>query len=253
MRGYSPSRSAGDPTRVSCAPVLTAIKAAPLRCSETHAGRPASRPSRSADRLGEQPLPRRDQRVPAWLAGLVLPALLAACASPPVRFYTLGAPAIATGAVPVGAVTPATPTVAVARVTLPDYLDGQDLIARDGNRIERSATGRWASRLSLGATDLITARLAQSRTDLFVTDQPQILPATWRLAVNISRLDIAHDGTASLAADWSIIPHDEHQPLIHQRATLTRQGPATTDDQVATLTQSILDDLAERIAAGWPR
>ncbi|WP_338030247.1 PqiC family protein [Gluconacetobacter tumulicola] len=181
------------------------------------------------------------------MAGLVLPALLAACASPPVRFYTLGAPAIATGAVPVGTVTPATPTVAVARVTLPDYLDGQDLIARDGNRIERSATGRWASRLSLGATDLITARLAQSRTDLFVTDQPQILPATWRLAINISRLDIAHDGTASLAADWSIIPHDERQPLLHQRTTLTRQGPATTDDQVATLTQSALDALADQI------
>ena len=179
--------------------------------------------------------------------------MLAACASPPVRFSTLGAPAIATGAVPVGSVTPTTPVVTVARVTLPDYLDGQDLIARDGNRIERSATGRWASRLSLGATDLITARLAESRTDLFVTDQPQVLPATWRLAVNISRLDIAHDGTASLVADWSIVPHDERQPLLHQRASLTRQGPAATDDQVATLTQAILNDLAERISASWPR
>ncbi|GBQ30394.1 outer membrane lipoprotein [Gluconacetobacter sacchari DSM 12717] len=191
--------------------------------------------------------------MPAWLAGLVLPAILAACASPPVRFYTLGAPAIATGAVPVGSVTPATPVVTVSRVTLPDYLDGQDMIVRDGNRIERSAAARWASRLSLGATDLITARLAQGRTDLFVTDQPQVLPATWRLAVNISRLDIARDGTASLAADWSIIPHDERQPLLHQRATLTRQGPAATDEQVAALTQAILDDLAERITASWPR
>ncbi|MFT8643926.1 PqiC family protein [Gluconacetobacter dulcium] len=250
MKNRSASRAAGDPTRVHCASLLTAIKAAPLRCSRTHAGRAAARHSRSAARLAERFL---SPRASARLLALLLPAMVAACASPPVRFYTLGAPAIATGAVPVGSVTPTTPVVTVARVTLPDYLDGQDLIARDGNRIERSATGRWASRLSLGATDLITARLAESRTDLFVTDQPQVLPATWRLAVNISRLDIAHDGTASLVADWSIVPHDERQPLLHQRASLTRQGPAATDDQVATLTQAILNDLAERIAASWPR
>ncbi|GAA4485318.1 hypothetical protein GCM10023157_29890 [Gluconacetobacter asukensis] len=40
-------RAGGDPTRVSCAPVLTADKAAPLRCSETHAGRGPAGRSRS--------------------------------------------------------------------------------------------------------------------------------------------------------------------------------------------------------------
>ncbi|ACI51014.1 protein of unknown function DUF330 [Gluconacetobacter diazotrophicus PA1 5] len=187
------------------------------------------------------------------LAFLVVPAFLAGCASPPVRFYTLGAPAIATGAVPTGIVTPATPVVEVARVTLPDYLDGQDIVVRAGNQIERSATGRWASRLSLGATDLITAQLARGRTDLFVTDQPQSLPATWRLAVNISRLDVTRDGTASLEADWSIIPHDANLPILHSRAAFTQAGAAATDGDTARLTQAVLEQLAERIVAGWPR
>ncbi|GAA4485773.1 hypothetical protein GCM10023157_31110 [Gluconacetobacter asukensis] len=49
-------RAAGDPTRVSCAPVLTAIKAAPLRCSETHDGRGPSGRSRSAAHIYNQAL-----------------------------------------------------------------------------------------------------------------------------------------------------------------------------------------------------
>jgi uncharacterized protein len=188
----------------------------------------------------------------ALVSLLAVPVLLAGCASPPVRFYTLGAPAIAVGAVPTGIVTPTTPVVAVARVALPDYLDGQEIVVRDGNRIENSATGRWAGRLSLGATDLITARLAEARHDLFVTDQPQTLPATWRLAVNISRLDVTRHGTASLDADWSIIPNDPHRPILHSRASFSQGGPATTDGETASLTQAVLDQLADRIIAGWP-
>ncbi|MFW7267472.1 acyltransferase family protein [Gluconacetobacter sp. Hr-1-5] len=49
-------RAGGDPARVSCASVLTAIKAAPLRCSETHAGRAAARHSRSPARICGQAL-----------------------------------------------------------------------------------------------------------------------------------------------------------------------------------------------------
>ncbi|GBQ81186.1 outer membrane lipoprotein [Gluconacetobacter johannae DSM 13595] len=205
--------------------------------------RPPSRPSR----------PTHAARMA--LSALLPMLVLAGCASPPVRFYTLGAPAIATGAVPVTAspLATATPVVEVGRIVLPDYLDGQDIVVRAGNQIERSAGGRWASRLSVGATDLITARLAQARTDLFVTDQPQPLPATWRLTVNISRLDVTRDGAAALDADWSIIPHDPHLPILRSRASLTQSGSAATDGAVATLTQALLDKLADRIVAGWPK
>ncbi|MBB2200027.1 membrane integrity-associated transporter subunit PqiC [Gluconacetobacter tumulisoli] len=205
--------------------------------------RPPSRPSRRA-------------RMARTALSAMLPlVLLAGCASPPVRFYTLGAPAIATGAVPVtsAALAPTAPVVEVGRIVVPDYLDGQDIVVRSGNQIDRSASGRWASRLSVGATDLITARLAQARTDLFVTDQPQPLPATWRLTVNVSRLDVTRDGTAALDADWSIIPHDPRLPILHNRASLTQSGSAATDGAVATLTQALLDQLADRIVAGWPK
>ncbi|MEJ1979320.1 MAG: ABC-type transport auxiliary lipoprotein family protein [Acetobacteraceae bacterium] len=57
--------------------------------------------------------------------------LLAACASPPLTLYTLGAPSIAADAPPLGR---RAMVIEVRRVTLPDYLDTQDIFVRDGNR-----------------------------------------------------------------------------------------------------------------------
>lgn len=177
-------------------------------------------------------------------ACLTLALLLAGCAAPPLKLYTLGAPAVAVGAE--GGLASA-PTLEVRRVALPDYLDSQDIVTRDGSTIARSSRGRWASRLSLGATDLITARLAASHPALFVTDQPQAMPAQWRLFVNISRLDVSADGTAALVADWTIVPRDPARPELRDRVSVTAQGPVKTDADVVALTNTVLDDLAARI------
>lgn len=183
-------------------------------------------------------------------ACLTLAVLLAGCAAPPLTLYTLGAPAVAVGAE--GGLASA-PTLEVRRVALPDYLDTQDIVTRQGSQIDRSATGRWASRLSLGATDLITARLAASHPALFVTDQPQAVPATWRLFVNISRLDVSADSTAALVADWTIVPRDPARPELRDRAAFAVQGPVKTDADVVALTNALLDRLADRIGADLPR
>lgn len=183
----------------------------------------------------------------AWVS---LGLLVSACAAPPLTLYTLGAPAVAVGAEgnPADA-----PTLEVRRVALPDYLDTQDIVTRDGSTIARSGTGRWASRLSLGATDLITARLAAARPDLFVTDQTVIGAPAIRLFVTISRLDVSAAGQAALAAAWTIEPHDPRQPILRDRATVTLQGPAKTDAEVVALTNGLLDQLAARIATDLAR
>ncbi|RBM08597.1 PqiC family protein [Novacetimonas cocois] len=192
------------------------------------------------------------------VGGLIVSAsLLAACSSAPVKFYTLGASAIATGATsPSGSVSPVTDSTTVIEVEharIPDYLDGQDILVRDGHEIERSSLGRWASRLSVGATDLVTARLAQKWPDRFVTDQPQPQPPTWRLAINISRLDVSRNGAAALNADWSIIPQDLHQPIQRNRTHIETTGSgAGSNNHVAETTESLLDQLSDKIAASWP-
>ncbi|HVJ52873.1 MAG TPA: PqiC family protein [Aliidongia sp.] len=180
------------------------------------------------------------------LALLTLPA---GCAAPPVKLYTLGGPAIAAGAAPAADApfAPSTPIVEVRRVALPDYLDTQDIVVRRGNQIDRSSEGRWSSRLSIGATDLIAARLAALRPDMLVTGQPQVTPPSFRLAIDISRLDVSASGTVALEANWTIVPKGEDLPITHGRASLSEEGAVATDEEVVALTDAILDRLAGRI------
>jgi uncharacterized protein len=168
---------------------------------------------------------------------------LAACAAPPLKVYTLDAPAVLVDTGP--AQTQA--SLKVWRIVLPDYLDTQDIVLRKGSQINRSNHARWASRLSIGSTDLVTARLAAARPDLFVTDQPMVSPARYSLFINISRLDVSWDGTASLAADWTIVPRDERRSELHDRTAFALTGPVKTDADIVALTNAILGELAVRI------
>lgn len=191
--------------------------------------------------MRQSPCPRR---WPGWtLLALGLSASLAGCAAPPLKVYTLDAPAVMVDNGP--AQTAA--SLEVWRVVLPDYLDTQDIVLRQGSEINRSSHARWASRLSIGATDLITARLAAARPDLFITDQPLVTPARFRLFINISRLDVDAEGTASVAADWTIVPRDTTRPERHDRTSFSRTGPVKTDADIVALINAVLDELSLRI------
>jgi uncharacterized lipoprotein YmbA len=182
------------------------------------------------------------------IRALILPfaatALLTSCAAPSLALYTLGAPAVTSDTGPLGG---RATVIEIARVTLPDYLDTQDILVRNGNTLERSHQGRWASRLSLGITDLLTARLAQRRPDALVTDQPQTQAPSYRILINISRLDVTVGGVATLEADWLIVPRDPAMPTRRNRAQFSATGPVATDQDVVALEEGVLDRLANAI------
>ncbi len=48
--------------------------------------------------------------------------------------------------------------------------------------------------------------------DALVTDQPQTEAPSYRILINISRLDVTSDGVATLEADWQIVPRDRPCP-----------------------------------------
>jgi uncharacterized lipoprotein YmbA len=179
----------------------------------------------------------------------LLAALPAACAAPPLVFYTLGGPAIGEqpGPLPSRAV-----VIEVARISLPDYLDTSDIMWRRGAILETSRA-RWGTRLSLGATDLLTELLAARRPDALVTDQPRLGGGAYRLLVNISRLDVSAGGAAALDADWQIIPPDPVQPIQRGRAQFTIAGPAASDADVVSLYEKLLEPLAGAIDIAVPR
>ncbi len=171
-------------------------------------------------------------------------SLLAGCAAPPLTLYTLGGPAIASGA---GAPAPAARVIEIPRVTLPDYLDSEDILVRRGSVLQRSTQGRWATRLSMGVTGLITARLAARDPAVLVTSQPQLEAPAARVWINISRLDVTSDGVATLEADWAAVPRGAAIPAHRERARFTATGPAATDQDVVALEEAVLTQLADAI------
>jgi uncharacterized lipoprotein YmbA len=181
---------------------------------------------------------------PIAAMGLAAALLLASCGAPPLTVYTLGPPSTASDAVPLGG---KPLVIAVGRVTIPDELDTGDIVVRDGSTLRRSTRGRWGSRLSLGITDRLTDRLAQRRRDALVTDRPLTETPSYRVLVNIARLDVSADGTATLDADWLILPRDSSVPTVRDRGHFTATGPVATDQDVVNLTGTLLDKLAAAI------
>jgi uncharacterized lipoprotein YmbA len=180
-------------------------------------------------------------RLPALGCGAAV--LLTSCAAPPLNLYTLATPA-ALGAQPLGQ---KPVVIAVARVSVPDELDTQDIVMRDGSLLRRSSLGRWASRLSLGITDRLTERLAERRPDALVTDRPLTETPSYRVLVNIVRLDVTTSGIATLDADWLVVPRDTAAATQRDRGHFSATGPVATDQDVVTLTEAVLDQLSAAI------
>ena len=171
-----------------------------------------------------------------------------ACAAPPLTLYTLGTPPGANrSASPLGK---APVVIAVGRVTIPDELDTEDIVVRDGSTLRRSSRGRWASRLSLGITDRLTERLAAALPGRLVTDRPLTETPSERVLINIGRLDVTASGTATLDADWMVVPRDSGRTVRRDRAQITVTGPVATDQDVVTLVGMVVDRLAAAINVG---
>jgi uncharacterized protein len=182
-------------------------------------------------------------RVPALCCAAAL--LLTCCSSPPLTLYTLGAPPAASDATPLGR---KPVVIAVARVTVPDELDSEDILVRDGSKLRRSLLGRWATRLSLGVTDRLTDRLAERHPDALVTERPLTETPSYRILVNISRLEVNAAGIATLDADWMVVPRDAAMPPLRDRGHFSLSGPVATDQDVVTLMETLVDQLADAIA-----
>jgi uncharacterized protein len=187
----------------------------------------------------------------ALLAWALVGVTLAGCtAAPPLKLYVLSEGPASSAEVTVAsdpAPPPGAPVIEVARVTLPDYMDSRDLVVRQGDLLERSSTGRWARRLSLATTDLVTARLAMRHPDAWVSDQPQARTPDYWLTVHISRLDISSTGTGTVDADWEIVPRNVAVPVLRHRVHFAMSGAVGTDERVARFERRLLERLARAI------
>lgn len=123
---------------------------------------------------------------------------------------------------------------------------------RSGEEILRSSRSRWATRLSLGITDLITNQIALYHPNELITDQPLADAATLRVQVNISRLDVDANGSAVLDANWAVLPQDPNRPLIRDRVHLSETGDVSTDAAVAAMMRKLVIELANHVNQSVP-
>ena len=175
----------------------------------------------------------------------LLALLLAGCAAaPPLRLYTLGDPPVSehTQPLPRGAA-----VIEVDRLILPNDVDSEDILLRDGDVLKRSPTGRWASPLSVLATDLVTARLARRAPQALVTDQWPVQSPDYQIVIHVARLDVTGNGLALMDVNWQILAGDPEKRPIRGRAQIRLAGPTATDADVVRLETTLFERLADAI------
>ena len=176
---------------------------------------------------------------------LLLCTCLAGCAAPPLTLYTLADQEGATSAQPLG-VHPV--VIEVARVSIPDDFDTEDILVHDGNILRRSKTGRWAGRLSLEITSLLAHDLAARHPEALITDVRQLTSPGERVLISITQLDVTAQGHAELTADWQIVPENSEAKIVRDRAHFSLSGPVATDQDVVTLEGALIKNLAGAIS-----
>jgi uncharacterized lipoprotein YmbA len=131
--------------------------------------------------------------------------------------------------------------VSLGRLSVPEYLDGYDVITRiSPHELQRADGSRWAERLPDAAARVLRAALAAN--GVRVDDD-----AANVVSVEIAAFEGTADGVVVLSATWEV--HDrDRQPLVRSNwATEQRSGPGAPAQAAAM--ELALQGLAVEMAA----
>jgi uncharacterized lipoprotein YmbA len=189
-------------------------------------------------------------------AGFALLALSIACGCSSIlsprpdrtKFYVL-APIAEAPAVP-------SPRLAIGLgpVNFPDYLDHQEVVTRvSSNRIELSATDRWAAPLEESFRRLLAQNLATRIGTERIVSYPWSEPIAlnYRIEVTVERFERDSTGGTELAANW-LIRDGASDRVLAARQSDFRDSAAiggTSMDSAAAALSSELGQLSRQIAA----
>jgi uncharacterized lipoprotein YmbA len=187
------------------------------------------------------------------LAGLALvPVLAAGCSFTSPRpdlsqYYVLTA--INPPAVP--PVTRHPPAIGLGPISLPGYLDHNEIVTRVGpNQLALSPADRWAEPVDQNFKNVLARNLGQ----LIGTNQIVQFPwysnvnLDYKIELNVSRFDADQSGLVTLNAKWIILEPRTGRILLVRESALTQQASGTsTAAEVAALSQS-LGSLSQAIA-----
>lgn len=166
-------------------------------------------------------------------------ALLAACSSAPLRFYTLVAPAAADTAAEEG------PLFDLLPVSVPARVDVPQLRYRAGDTELRLLEGhQWAAPLPEEIRDALARRLGERFAARDLRRQPGRPDAgVAQIRVDLQRFEVAVDGRLQVEALWTVLRGTEAQ-RCHQR--IVRASGTRPEDWVLGY-QAALAEIADGI------
>ncbi len=220
-----------------------------------------NRPRFDARRTDPRRLPAATARTGAatlanTLAAAALAALLAGCASPEPRYYTL-AQASGTGAAAAPQATPQGKPVwiEVAPVHVPERLNraelvvGEDGSADGDSRLRRLELARWSAPLPDELRDALSQRLqaALDAQDTYRQGLSGVEPV-YRITADVVRLDAAPGGRAGALINWTVRRLPDGKLASGQSRADLPAGSGV--DGVVAAYRQILAGAADDIAGG---
>ena len=152
--------------------------------------------------------PRGLVRGAVYAGALAAAVAIAACSSPPSRFYTLGAEAAAGSAAPVSARTSAAPAwlIEVAPIDVPPQVAKNQLVVQTGpTQVQVLEEERWASLPGDEIRRALSTGLTQQlgTIDVYGTAHPDATPV-YRVSMNVQRFESWPGSHALIDAVWSV-------------------------------------------------
>lgn len=164
-------------------------------------------------------------------------ALAAGCAaSPQSKFYTLGSTGTASAPV-------VNCAVSVGPVSIPAVVDRPQIVIRTGpNQVAFDEFNRWASPLKGDIARIVSEDLSAMLGTRQVTVFPQatVPDGSYRVQIDVLRLDSEPDKTATLDAAWTVTsPKDRKMPRSGRTTVTEPVSGRTTADLVAAHSRAL--------------
>ena len=184
-----------------------------------------------------------------FLAGIA--GFAAGCSSSPIaRFYTLNplGHQEASQPAPLGA---HPVSVSIAPVEIPDYLDRNQIVTRDGsNALKLAEFDRWGGSLDENITSVLVENLSGLLASYRVAAYPRLWPEKpdYWVGVRVLRLDCMPGDRVELKAQWLVTAEQDRQVVANKIMTFTERLNDSRYDTLAAGVSGTIGHLSREIA-----
>jgi uncharacterized protein len=192
------------------------------------------------------------------LTGLVLSqVLLNGCtSSKATRFYSLNPLKSASPSAMAYGGSPSTsnprPSLGIASVEIPDYLDRPQIVTRDaGSGLKIAEFDQWAGDLDKDVTRVLAETLSDQfpNTPVYILTGRRALPADYRITVHLTRLDPIPGKGVWLEGLWTVLAENGRRIEVRGESSVTEPIQGTGYGAIVAAMSRAVDQLGKEIAS----